>query len=91
MSKNTIYVNKKTDEALSAVAKARGVTKSSIINNLVDQLALGREDVKPIVLLVPAELLQGNDEQLHAWLAARAAGIHRHFYPNNNNQDGINS
>ncbi len=89
MSKNSIYINKKTDEALGAISKAKGITKSSIINNLVEQVGLGREDVKPIVLLIPTELLQGNDEQLHIWLAARAAGIHRHFYPNNN-QDGIN-
>ncbi len=90
MSKNSIYINKKTDEALSKVAKARGITKSSLINTLIEQIGLGREDVKPIVLLVPNDLLQDHNEQLHSWLAARAAGIHRHFYPNNN-QDGINS
>lgn len=81
MPKNQIYVNKNTDEILGKVAKQKSTSKSAVLNSLVEQTALGREDIKSVVLLIPTELLTDNEDMLHDWLSGRAVGILRHFYP----------
>ena len=81
MANIKLIVSKKVDEILTKVAKQKATSKSVIVSNLVEQTAIGQDDIKSIILHIPVELLTNNKEQLHDWLSGRAVGILKHFYP----------
>ncbi len=80
MAKTAVTLHKKSYEALEQVASKKGVAKGALLSKLLTELELNNEQVKSVVLHVPASLLTGHKEELQAWLEARVNGILNHYY-----------
>jgi hypothetical protein len=54
-----------------------------LVNELLENMGLKDEKIKPVVLQIPVELLSGNKQGLVDWLEHRSSGIVGLFYKDN--------
>lgn len=80
MTKTTVSLQKKTFETIEKVSKDLGVTKGALMGKLVAGLDLENQEVKPIVLQIPIDLLKDHKQELQDWLETRSNGIINHYY-----------
>ena len=66
-------------ELLDETSAARGISTSDLIRQLVSKFALGRDDVKSVVLQIPVSHLQNKDE-LIKWLNNKQLALINHFF-----------
>jgi hypothetical protein len=75
MAKTEVYVNKANLENLNTLAVKKGATTAAVLNELLTNVGVGNDKVKPVVLQIPVELLEGNKEGLKNWLESKSKAI----------------
>jgi len=80
-AKNEVILYKKTNEAITKLAEKKGITRAATLNTLLENVGVGNDNVKPVVLQIPVELVKDNKVALETWLTHRTAGITKLFYP----------
>lgn len=82
MAKKTeVYIQKQNYEELNSLATKKGVTVSAALNELLQNIGLGKSDVKPVVFHIPSELLANDKAGLQNWLEHKSSGLLNLFYP----------
>ena len=74
-------INKALVKSLGEIAERKGVTVSAVLNELLTNVGVGNDKIKPVVLQIPVELLDGNKEGLENWLESKSKAIMGLLYP----------
>ena len=76
----TIALSEAMLEVLDNTAYGKGISRSEQVKQLINAIGLGRDDVKPLVLQIPIELLKNKDE-LEKWFDTKKVAILQRFFP----------
>lgn len=76
-------------ELLDETSEKKGISTSDLIRQLVSKFALGREDVKSVVLQIPVDVLK-DKLGFQQWLDNKSKALANHFFPPEGVKDGAN-
>lgn len=81
MAKHAVSLTTGNYEALKKTAKRLGKPMTVLLNTILENVELSKqENVEPALLFIPVALTKENKEGLHQWLRHRADMITEHFY-----------
>jgi len=81
MAKSIINIEKDLVDALGKIADKKGINKSTLLGDILENVGVGKDNIKSVVLQIPVELLNNNKALLKTWLEQKSAGIVNIFYP----------
>jgi antitoxin component of RelBE/YafQ-DinJ toxin-antitoxin module len=70
----SLSIEPEMQDRLKKVAKAKGVSVSKMIRDLVDKYLVVDDDSIPVILKIPSHM-KGEPESLQNWLDAKTAAI----------------
>jgi len=70
----SLSVEPEMQDKLKRFAKAKEVSVSKLVRDLVDKYLVAEEDVIPVILKIPQKL-KGDQENLQKWMDTKSAAI----------------
>lgn len=70
----SLSIEPEMQDRLKKIAKAKGVSVSKMIRDLVDKYLVVDDDSIPVILKIPSHM-KGEPESLQKWLDAKTAAI----------------
>lgn len=68
-----------THSLIKKAAAKKGISMSSYVNNLIDQVGVADKDTK-VILTIPSDLIKKNKAGLEEWLKVRMDALVKVYY-----------